>query len=474
MTVLRDRFNRTDDPGSLGVADQGGTWIQADLSGGPAVFGILDGKAYTSTVPGVDDFVQATLDAETPNHRARALIDLSGPGPERSGGVVVGWDQATLSGLLWGMGDLGGGDAYVLFTLDGGAFSGAAIVFVPTVLDPAVLEASIRNGRVSCYANGTLIAEVAVPAGIVGTRCGIGGGSSSFGTTWDDFEGGTSDPTPVDCGPTFETCRPWATVEDVERLVGDADCFADNLTLLEDALEIASETLFVLSGRQFPGICEVTVRPCAVEQPTSSSPTPLVGYQTDSFAAFGGACSCHHPPGRSCGCCGPSETRLGYSPIVEVSEVLIDGATLDPAAYRIDDGKYLVRLPNPGSTVPQSWPCCQRLDLPTTEAETWSVTFCYGKGAPPLGVAAAARFAAEIAKGALGLDCCIAARNVTSMSREGVSIEVLSPTDFLTAGLLNIFEADLFIQTYNPAKIRKNAKILSPDTGPRGRVTTWP
>lgn len=273
---------------------------------------------------------------------------------------------------------------------------------------------------------------------------------------------------------TFETCGSWATVEDVERLVGDAECFAENLVLLEDCLVIATETLFVLSGRQFPGICEVTVRPCAVDQATSSSPEPLFGYQTDSFDGFGGSCSCNHPPARGCSCCGPSETRLGYSPIVEVVEILIDGVVLDPASYRVDDGKYLVRLPNVGETTPRSWPCCQRLDLPTTEPETWSVSFCYGKGAPPLGVVAAARFAAELAKAALGLDCCIAARNVTSLSREGVSIEVLSPTDFLTAGLLNIFEADLFIQTYNPAKLRKNAKILSPDTGPRARVTTWP
>lgn len=42
----------------------------------------------------------------------------------------------------------------------------------------------------------------------------------------------------------------------------DAAPFSD--ALVEDALNAASGILYVLSGRQFPGVCTETVRPCAL------------------------------------------------------------------------------------------------------------------------------------------------------------------------------------------------------------------
>jgi hypothetical protein len=92
---------------------------------------------------------------------------------------------------------------------------------------------------------------------------------------------------------------------------------------MDASILAASEALYVLSGRQFPGVCEGYLRPC------------------------GDACACSY---YACGCDRLPAVFL-RSDVLSVTEVDISGVVLDPDAYRLD-GAYLLRVRSctPGET----------------------------------------------------------------------------------------------------------------------------
>lgn len=240
---------------------------------------------------------------------------------------------------------------------------------------------------------------------------------------------------------TGSTCSPWATEAD---LCSPCDDYANVGVLAGDMLQAASDVLFELSGRQFPGTCEATIRPvarCAHLERMVSLPSPR------RSAAIG------------CGCSSYLFAMPDY-PVAAVSEVKVDGVVVDPALYRIDDNRTLVRLADADGTNP-GWPATQRLDLPTTAVGTWSITHTWGREPGPMGVVAAAVLACELA-----LSCdpemaseCRLPKKVTSVTREGVSI-VLSPSDFLDKdGKTGLYEVDLFLRAVNPERIRRRAAV---------------
>lgn len=257
------------------------------------------------------------------------------------------------------------------------------------------------------------------------------------------------------------TCSPWATVDDL-----CAPCLTvyDEIPadLLDRTLQIASDLLFELSGRQFPGTCEATVRPCAQRQ--FMDWVPRYAYADHATP------SCGCTTTSTCGCPRPSQITLGVYPLISISEVKIDGIALDPSLYRIDDHRYLVRLRDPdGSYV--SWPCCQDILLPDTEPDTFSVSFTYGQSPPLAGIQAAAILACEFALACnpvSGAECRLP-RRVQSITRQGVSMVLIDPMEFLNAGRLGIPEVDSFIATYNRYALRRTGAILSPDFPPRVR-----
>jgi hypothetical protein len=235
-----------------------------------------------------------------------------------------------------------------------------------------------------------------------------------------------------------EVCTRWAEIEDLPE-----DC-AEEVTdanVLEDALDFASDLLFVLSGRQFPGECTSTVRP-----------------------------ECRHTCRSDRVCrCAVHEIKLGRSPILEIEEVLIDGEVLDPAFYRVDDWATLVRLPDADGSRPP-WPSWQRLDLDAAiDDRTFEVTFTHGRNPPAAGRIAAAYFACEMARNwTPGVECKLPKR-ITSITRQGVSMAILDPFRFLDNGRTGIYEVDLFLSAYNSGGVRRRAAVASPDVGPRAR-----
>lgn len=218
-------------------------------------------------------------------------------------------------------------------------------------------------------------------------------------------------------------CSPWVTVDDVAACCEKVEFACD----LEETAQAASEILYILSGRQFPGTCEATVRPC-------------------------GPCGCHD----RCSC-RPSQIVLEPQPAVAVTQVLIDGEILPETEYRLDPGSRLVRLNG------ETWPCCQDLSLPSTEEETYEIEFTYGQVPPVAGKRAAEILACELAKSCTpGTECRLPAR-VTSITRQGVSMALLDPQDFLNDGRTGLYDIDLFLRAVNPDQLVEAARVINPD-----------
>lgn len=258
------------------------------------------------------------------------------------------------------------------------------------------------------------------------------------------------------------TCTQWCSTLD---MCSPCDDYAMDAVLLDDCIDAASDILFELSGRRFAGVCQDTVRPCGRSDATDNG-RPIRGYD---YGGYG--CSCNSS--RRCGCASVSEITLGAYPVNSIVSVKVDGETLDSSTYRIDDNRYLVRLPDADGTNP-GWPCCQDMSLADTEDDTWSVTFTYGSPPPAAGVKAAAELACQLALACQPEDVgrCRLPQRVTQITRQGTTAVLLDPFDFLDNGKTGIYSVDLFLRTYNPKGLRQRATVINPERSRRVRRLT--
>jgi hypothetical protein len=256
--------------------------------------------------------------------------------------------------------------------------------------------------------------------------------------------------------PRTGTCTPWAVTDDV---CADSPVLAEGFDagLLAKALQTASDVLYDFTRRRWPGTCTEVVRPCGYRTP--------VAWGRDGYTW----CGCNTR--RTCSCRALSELRLPLGPVVSVEEVKIDGVVLDEARYRVDDYRWLVYLPESDSAERRGWPCCQRLDLADSEADTWSVAYGYGTGPPPGGVQAAATLGEQLALGwcPSTADKCRLPRRVTSVARQGVTMAVVDPLTLFRDGLTGLATVDLWVAAANRGGARR-ASVWRPDSpGPRHR-----
>lgn len=264
-------------------------------------------------------------------------------------------------------------------------------------------------------------------------------------------------------GPSASTCSEWATEDD---LCSPCNDYANLGPIASDFLQAASDLLFEMSGRQFPGECTQTVRPCARRRwgrgQVDSAPA--------GWSPGWGWCGCG---AGACSCGGLFSLELGAFPVVSVNEVLVDGAAVDASLYRVDDWRTLVRLEDADGSNP-GWPRVQRLDRPDTDEDTFAVSFTWGRMPPPAGVTAAAVLACELALACdpENQDKCRLPKTVTSVTREGITM-VLSPSDFLDKdGKTGIYEVDIFLRAYNPQRARSRAKVWWPGSEHHVRADT--
>ncbi len=258
----------------------------------------------------------------------------------------------------------------------------------------------------------------------------------------------------TDTGP----CDAWISPEDVFAMkpasdVAEAERDYDRAA---DMAEAATRILFALSGSVYTGICNDVVRPC---RRCEGWTTPY-GWSWD---ASWGLCSCQSPSARACGCGSLDEIRLSTAPVLGVLEVRLDGVVLAPTAYRVDDGKWLVRTDGEG------WPSCQDLTAdPASDEQTFQVSYVFGRVPPMDGVLAAQRLAGDYYASAVGLDCALPA-NVQSLVRAGVQYIMGDPSQELKDGVLGLVEVDRFLTAERYSRSHRQTVIASPDMLPQVR-----
>lgn len=247
-------------------------------------------------------------------------------------------------------------------------------------------------------------------------------------------------------------CIPFTTPE---RLPCDLSSDPD-ANVAEIAILAASFVLWSLGGRRH-GACAVTVRPCSPRCTSGglwhefgSGYAPVL-YEGEWY----NVCGC----GASTDCsCGPlSEIVLPMSPVVAVSGVILDGVELEQGTdYRVD-GRRLVRLGG------ESWPTCQNMAVAPDAPGAFAVVFSWGVPVDYLGEVAAGELACEIAKAMTNDSSCRLPQRASSVSRQGVTITMLDPQEFLSEGRTGLYLADLWLAAVNPHGLSRESGVWSPD-----------
>lgn len=262
--------------------------------------------------------------------------------------------------------------------------------------------------------------------------------------------------------PQYGPCTPWIDGDDIQgfcTIPTDGSCDLDAL-----ALE-ASQIMFEVSGRQYAGNCERTVRPG--DQNSTCWSNWIYSGVTWSWWWGGyewGGWGWWDGNGMRCGCRPLSRVLLSGYPVTEIVEVKIDGVVLTPDTYRLDGWRHLTRMRDPAEpTIPQFWPACQILDLEDTEPGTWSVTYKSGMAPPLAGKDAAAALACELYAAKTGGACKLPSKAVRIV-RQGLTIERLNSfAQMLLSGSTGVPAIDMFMGGYNPGKLRRRPSIWSPD-----------
>lgn len=238
------------------------------------------------------------------------------------------------------------------------------------------------------------------------------------------------------------------------------------------ASRLAAFTLYSLTGRQF-GTVTLTLRPCnAPMLPPLYQTYPvnlLNPWGTDEGQTYYPVYIVdgvwHNAGCAGINCCGAACELDLKLPTVSIVSVTTDGATVDPSAYRIDNGHILVR------TDGACWPRCQDFGKDSGTG-VFTVEGVFGQAVPLEVLDAAGILACEIAK-AITNQACRLPQRMQSLSRQGVSVQFPSVNSYLDRGLTGLNEVDQLVVQMNPARLIQAPKVYSPDISPI-RVTTWP
>lgn len=305
-------------------------------------------------------------------------------------------------------------------------------------------------------------------------------------------------PEPYVCNETSYLCTPWITPEELADCIDVGPCEDPvDEQVFEDAACIASEILYMLTGRQFPGCCQQTVRPTRCDCHKGR----CCGTQIESE-------SC--PPG-----CGDScSVKLAGYPVQNVDQVIVNGHVLDACEYRLDQERYLVKVcsgrdateeelcmwmsdleegecgpPPPGpddacggqgdgcGCYPCGcWPACSRITVQNNcnagsdcgcGDSVFEVTYTFGCPPPKAGKLAAKLLAKQFVYicGNAPDSVCTLPESVTKVKRRNITYERTSFTDSIAEGGTGIYIVDSFISTWNPHMLDKRPAVWTPDVG---------
>lgn len=234
-------------------------------------------------------------------------------------------------------------------------------------------------------------------------------------------------------------------------------------TVREAAIDYSTNILWAATGRRF-GLCEITVRPCGRRRGQFEMPGWGWGawWNGSIWFPFIGSdglwrnCGCHG----FCNCRPKCEAYLP-GPVSSITEVLVDGAVVDPSTYEVQDGHWLVR------TGDGCWPKCPDMEV----SEAFEVTYLQGEPVPSVLLVAARTLACEFVKGCVGEACRLPGR-LQFITRQGVTAQMVDLERLMDRGLTGVVEVDQVIAMLNPYALKNRPRVWSPDR-PMPRVVTF-
>lgn len=244
--------------------------------------------------------------------------------------------------------------------------------------------------------------------------------------------------------------------------------------LQEQAFEWAKTILWAATARQF-GLCSTTIRPCG----RVCSGGAAAGWYWDGYGTWtpyiwnGNWHNCWCGEGPGCLNCDPDCQVYLPGPVYSVTSVQVDGAALPITGadgtynYFVLDQQWLVR-----ADTESCWPECSNQSLPPGHPDAFEVTYQRGLAVPTPLANAVGALACEYAKACVGAPCRLPTR-VSSVSRQGVSVNMVAIEDVLKNGLTGLWEVDMLIMQYNPNGLKGRTRFYSPDM-PEGRRVTYP
>lgn len=249
-----------------------------------------------------------------------------------------------------------------------------------------------------------------------------------------------------------QTC--WSPL-DTSCCATEWDAYSPEIQQRAEALAVG--TLRALTGYRIGG-CPVTVRPCR-SVCAAAIDGLMFGWNTVPINWSGAWFNCMCVEA-TCGCGALCEVELP-GPVGSIEQVLVDGVSLDPSAYRVDEGRFLVR------TDGTCWPDCQDLAQDTTAVGTFAVTYVQGLAVDTLGQYAAGLLACEYAKACSGAKCRLPG-GVTDITRQGISMRI----EAFPGGLTGIREVDAYVAIVNPNHLTQPSTVWTPERSRLVRTTT--
>ncbi len=241
----------------------------------------------------------------------------------------------------------------------------------------------------------------------------------------------------------------------------DWSCFDGDVDALDPTIKARSEALAwnalsALLGYRL-SICPVTIRPCALRFRPGTWDEAALGGAGSYFQPYMGvdgnwynACGC---TGNDCSCMTLPQVTMP-APVGGIVSVTVDGVVLAPTAYRVVNGRTLIR------TDGGVWPVSQDFTAAPDAAGAFSISYY-----PNLAPNEMTRYAAGVLANEFYLACsgqrCRLPDTVTSITRAGLSVDV--PGGLFPDGASGIREVDTVIRMYNPNGLKVPPRVMSPD-----------
>ena len=306
----------------------------------------------------------------------------------------------------------------------------------------AVVVAGSLTG--SKRTGGAIGAPLAVSAGVGGVHVNQAAVSSTVGVRM--MVAGTN---PSATPHSAVLCSAWAAEEDVPEAVhAEMGLTSDQWSR---AFMIASEILWALSGRRWYGAG------CLEEAYLRSVP-PRTGTGSWPYHESWGECGCWfradwingYPVAAFVGPWAHVEgvyaVKLPRDVVTEVTSVTIDGVPF--TSYNLTRSGWLERLDG------KRWDVCSGSTV---------VTYRYGEPPPLGGVQAAVTLAIEIARDMYNVGKCRLPKRVSTVTRQGVTVDIVDSLDILERGGTGLTSVDLWLRAVNPEARPQRAGVISPD-----------